>query len=260
MIEIHSHLLHSLDDGPATVSDAVDLARAFVADGTATVVATPHVSVRYPTEAAMRDARLAECRAALRAAGVPLQVVGGAEVAFTMARSLADDQLGSLALGLGTWILLETPHSVVPFDLPALVVELRDRGLRALVAHPERNPHLRDDDRLLVEAVSEGALVQLTSGSLLGRFGRRVQARSWSLLERGLAHVVSSDAHAASWRPPDLGAARSVLRRRLGADAARALTERAPAALLAGAVDADVREVIGPLEARAPRRGLRRRR
>lgn len=260
MIEVHAHLLHALDDGPATLEEALGLARAFLADGTTTVVATPHVSVRYPTDRALRDARIAECRAALHEAGVPLQVVAGAEVDLSQARALPDADLRALALGLGNWILLEAPHSVVPFDLPALVGELHDRGHRALVGHPERNPHIRDDDRLLVEAVSRGALVQVTAGSLLGVFGRRVEARTWSLLERGLAHVVASDAHAISWRPPALGAARAALRRRLGEDAARALTERAPAAVLAGASDADVRGVIGPLNARPPRRGLRRRR
>jgi protein-tyrosine phosphatase len=258
MIELHSHLLHDLDDGPESLADAVTLARAFVADGTHTVVATPHVSTRHPTSAAQRDARLEELRTALRAAGVALQVVGGGEVAFEKARALPDADLRDLALGLGTWVLLEAPHSVVPFDMPALVGELIERGHRPVVAHPERNPHVRDDDRLLVEAVSAGALVQVTAGSVLGRFGRRTEARAWSLLERGHAHVVSSDAHAMSWRPPELGAARRVLRRRLGEDAAAALCERVPAAVLAGAEVSDVRELLGPLQQAPRRRRLRR--
>src|SRR4051794_40532305 len=41
--DIHFHLLPGVDDGPATLEGSVALARVAVGDGTASVVATPHV-------------------------------------------------------------------------------------------------------------------------------------------------------------------------------------------------------------------------
>ncbi|MEJ7787220.1 MAG: CpsB/CapC family capsule biosynthesis tyrosine phosphatase [Solirubrobacteraceae bacterium] len=48
MIDIHCHILPGIDDGPATVAEAVALARAAVAAGTTQIVATPYVSSDHP--------------------------------------------------------------------------------------------------------------------------------------------------------------------------------------------------------------------
>src|SRR5437762_1166188 len=41
--DIHFHILPGVDDGPSSMDESVALAAAAVADGTRTVVATPHV-------------------------------------------------------------------------------------------------------------------------------------------------------------------------------------------------------------------------
>ncbi len=49
-VDLHFHLLPGLDDGPTTIEESVGLARAAVAEGTRTIVATPHVRPDYVTD------------------------------------------------------------------------------------------------------------------------------------------------------------------------------------------------------------------
>ncbi len=47
MIDLHSHLLPGIDDGPATVDGSLAILKAAAAAGTKVLTATPHVSARY---------------------------------------------------------------------------------------------------------------------------------------------------------------------------------------------------------------------
>lgn len=263
MIELHTHLLHGIDDGPESVTEAVELARALISDSARIVVVTPHVSKAYPGTLALLDERLAELRGHLDRAEITLDVRPGAEIDLHEAEGLDHGQLRRLTISGGSWILLESPHTAYPFGMLELVAELRVAGLQVVLAHPERSPHLQDDIHLVEKAVAAGALVQLTGASLRGRLGRRSEASAWELLDAGLAHIVSSDAHDTSRRPPDMTTARDLIATRYGTPLATTLTETAPAAVLDSADHADVValvEVTRP--APAPRRGglLRRRR
>src|SRR4051794_23505403 len=77
--EIHFHLLHGVDDGPATMEDSLELARLAVRDGTRTVVATPHVREDFFTDVHELPHRVRELNARLRLEGIPLHLVQGGE-------------------------------------------------------------------------------------------------------------------------------------------------------------------------------------
>src|SRR5215208_7399041 len=110
--ELHFHLLPGVDDGPEDLDEAVELARLTVADGTSLVTVTPHVR-----DLLRRDildevpARVDELAAGLRAAGVPLDVRPGAELAHDDLPLLRDAELDALAQGPpgARWVLIEAP-------------------------------------------------------------------------------------------------------------------------------------------------------
>src|SRR4051812_3566934 len=81
---LHFHLLPGVDDGPADLSDAIELAAEAAAQGTATVVATPHVRSDFFTDVPSLPDRVAEVRAALQAAGIALGVLCGGELGHEM--------------------------------------------------------------------------------------------------------------------------------------------------------------------------------
>ncbi|HMN97900.1 MAG TPA: hypothetical protein PKD59_00635 [Miltoncostaeaceae bacterium] len=244
MIEIHTHLLHGIDDGPASETEALDLARALHSDGARIVIATPHVSKAHPCTRALLDERLAEVRASLVGAGIALDVRSGAEIELGELDGLADDELRQLVLADGPWLLLECPHIAFPFGMVERIRELRDRGFDVVLAHPERSPHIREDLTLLAEMVGAGAVSQVTAASLTGNLGRRNRAAAWAMLDAGLVHAIASDAHDVVGRPPGMSAARDLIAGERGADLAQALTEDAPAAIVAGEGPDDVRAVL----------------
>lgn len=235
-VDLHAHLLPGVDDGPATLEDALALARATVTAGTVRVVATPHVNGDRLIAPEAIGPAVAELNRALERESIDLIVHAGAEVALSRLLDLSDDELDPLRLGDGPYLLLECPFAVRAGDFEPLVRDAQARGHRVLLAHPERCPTFQRDPERLVRLVETGALVQLTAGALRGAFGSRTRDFAHRLLRDGLVHVMASDAHDTVRRPPGLGDALERAERAVPGIGARKawLTEEVPEAILAG--------------------------
>jgi protein-tyrosine phosphatase len=249
VIDLHAHILPGVDDGPASLEESVELARAAVDAGTRVLAATSHVSHMFETDPRVFPERLAAVREALGEAGIALEVVAGGELAPTRVPELDDEALSELSLGGGPYLLLECPFSPEADNLEPLVHDLQHRGWRILLAHPERSGAFHRHPGRLARLVADGALVQLTAGALAGQFGQTARRFSVEALREGLVHVLASDAHDAIDRPPGVSAGLAAAERDLPGIGARAewLTEEVPAAILAG----DEQPACPPL----PRRG-----
>ena len=237
--ELHFHLLPGVDDGPATIDDSVELARAAVADGTDTIVATPHVRTDFITDPLSLPPLCRELEAALTGARVAVRVECGGELGHELVGRLAQAELEAIAHGPpgARWILLETPFDHVGGDFHGAAEELRDRGFGVVLAHPERSADADlDDSAALRRELAAGSLAQVNAGSLTGAHGGAAERAALALVRGGLATAIASDAHGPT-RPPLLTAARAALRA-AGVPHARtrSLTTAAPRRLLARGV------------------------
>jgi protein-tyrosine phosphatase len=206
VIDLHTHVLPGLDDGPRTLAGSVAVAEVAAQAGTRTLVATPHLRADYPAVRVDELAgRVRELTEHLRGLGLPVEVLPGAEVDLLAAAALSDDELTLATLGgNGSDLLVETPYGPLPVDFADHLLGLARRGFRLTLAHPERSPTVQARPEIVGSLVDRGVLVQLTARNLAGR-GATARAAG-VLLERGWAHVIASDAHALDRRPPDLGA------------------------------------------------------
>ena len=129
MIDLHSHILPGLDDGPATLEGSLELARAAVDAGTRTILATPHINDDARIDAARVAAGLEVLRPALAEAEIPLEVLPGGEIAIWRLTDLDDDALRSLALGGGHGLAasLAALRRLTP-DVTAVVTVADDGG------------------------------------------------------------------------------------------------------------------------------------
>jgi protein-tyrosine phosphatase len=235
MIDLHSHILHGVDDGAATLEDSVEMARSALADGVEALAATPHVRHDYPTSAALMERRLADLRDALAAGGVPLEVLPGGELDLEHMAGLTDGELRRFGLGGNPgFLLVEFPYAGWPLGLAERIFTLRTRGFRVVIAHPERSSEVQARPERLEPIVAAGALVQLTAASIDGRLGRRSREAAIELLERGLAHLVASDAHAPSIRQIGMRAAAESIEATVDGALARWLTADVPRAIVRG--------------------------
>jgi protein-tyrosine phosphatase len=192
LIDLHCHILSGIDDGALDLADSVAMGRQADRDGVALVCATPHIRHDHDVRIAELVDRVAELNAALEDAGASARVLPGGEVAETIVEHLGDAELRAVTLGGGgRWILLEPRPGPLSDSLPAAVDRLAARGLRCLVAHPER--HLAPDlIRRLAALVDRGALVQATAAHV--ETGPAVEGML-DLARHGVIHVVASDAH-----------------------------------------------------------------
>lgn len=232
MIDIHIHVLPAIDDGVRSLAESVELARQAVAAGVTAVVATPHVRSDYPTTPARMEDAVAEVNDVLRSEGIALEVIHGGELdAAWVARLSADDLRRFSFAQAGRYALLEFPYEGWPSALDAGIATLQRNGITPVLAHPERNPEVQRHPELLERAVQSGALVQVTAGSLDGLFGRSAQLSAHRLLERGLVHVLASDAHGVGLRGASIAGAAGGLH---DEGLVRYLTVDTPAAMLEG--------------------------
>ncbi len=203
MIDLHSHILPGFDDGATDLDASLAIARAAVADGTTTIVATPHVSLTYDARPEAVTDGAERLRGALSEEEIDLTLATGAEVAVPRLGALDDEALRSLCLGDGGYLLVESPYSAAPF-LEEQLFSVRTRGFHPLLAHPERCQLFQRDRGRLERIVAQGTVCSVTAGSLAGRFGSQVRRFAFDLLRAGLVHDVSSDAHDTVRRPPGL--------------------------------------------------------
>ncbi|MDX6427402.1 MAG: protein-tyrosine phosphatase [Gaiellaceae bacterium] len=208
MIDLHSHVLPGLDDGAADLDEAVAICRAAAADGTRVLAATPHVRDDYPTTPEQMERALAAVRAA---AGDGVRLVGGGEIDLAWLERPREELARFALAGNPKYLLVETPYRGWPLDLPEKLFRLQAVGITPVLAHPERNAEVQQRPELLEPVVAAGTLVQLTAASVDGRTGRRARACAATLLERNLAHLLASDAHAPGVRAIGMSAAAATL-------------------------------------------------
>ncbi len=246
-VDIHCHCLPGLDDGPATMTDALELCRALVADGIDTVIATPHQLGRYDGCNSPRAVRevVSALNSALLAEGVPLAVTAGADVRVDerIPGMLSEDLVLTLADG-GLYLLLELPHETF-IDPAPLLAALAARGVRTVISHPERHETLARRPDLVFPWLAEGALLQLTAGSLLGDFGPAAEAAAWHWLSRRAASLVATDAHNMQGRRPRMSGAIEVITQRLGYAAARRVCFENPIGVLTAQDVAPAARLVG---------------
>jgi protein-tyrosine phosphatase len=221
MIDLHCHILPGIDDGAPDLDTALAMAAIAASDGIQVIACTPHI---YPglyenTQAGIQAA-IDAFRVELRKAGIPLQLVIGADVHMApgLREGLRSGRIPSL--NGSRYFLFEPPHHVAPMRLKETCFELMVAGYVPILTHPERLTWVGDRYDEMVELAERGVWMQLTAASVTGRFGRAAQHFALRMLDDGIVHILATDAHHSVKRPPILSEAREMVARRLGAEEA----------------------------------------
>jgi protein-tyrosine phosphatase len=237
MLDIHCHILPCIDDGAASLDEALAMARICVRDGITHIAATPHCN---PTCRLLRAdilPHVARFNDELTRAGIPLVVLPGSEIQAVDPAVYRREFESGLYCHLGddpTFTLLEFSWKAERFppDAADLVAWLRARGTTPIIAHPERHWYFGEEPdrlRLLVEA---GAWLQITVDSLLGNHGPDPRSSAEELLQTYPAVVLATDAHNLR-RCSGLSAGYAWVRQRLGPERAADLLARSAQVLAA---------------------------
>jgi protein-tyrosine phosphatase len=218
LVDIHSHVVPSGDDGAQTIADGRALCREAARHGTAILYATPHV---WPhlilTEERERDVREAYEQVAQ---GAVLELKLGFEL--TPSPRLLDEDPRRYVLEGTDVVLIEVPFMGGVDLLVALCENIEAAGLRPVIAHPERTESVLEQPSVARELVERGWMLQANASSLIGKHGSEIEALGWELVDDNLIAIVASDGHRAS-RPPHLDEAYRAVSARMGETRARSL-------------------------------------
>jgi len=206
------------------------MCRMAAADGITHQVATPHANDRYHYDRPYLQGLIAHLQGLV---GNPLTLSLGCDFHLSydnLQNVLADPS--RYAIEGSRYMLVELSNYSVPPQTTDCFLKLGDRGITAIITHPERNPILRENLQRVVEWAEQGCVIQMTGSALTGFWGERVRRAAHWLLEHDAVHVLATDAHDMEKRIPVLSTARDAAAEIKGDEVAQALVDANPRAII----------------------------
>jgi protein-tyrosine phosphatase len=228
-VDLHSHVLHALDDGSPNLATSLTMLGGLSAIGFEEVCATPHQKAGQ---------FLPDLQHVSRTYDAVVEAIAGRVKLHLAAENMWDDvffersQAGTIpSYDGGDAFLFELRPSELPLGLTDHLFRLRMAGKLPVMAHPERYQQLCKDPDLIDRLRREVAFV-VDLGAIAGYHGKHEHKHARRLVEEGIAHAVASDAHT----PEDVGrAAEGIawIKKRLGPAAVTRLLDDNPRSILA---------------------------
>lgn len=214
MIDFHSHILPGIDDGSASIDESLSLLSRLAQQGVDTVVATPHFHAGHESVQEFIERRdQAYLQLSQQMPQEMPQIRLGAEVRYYAGIGRLAD-IKKLCLQGSNLLLLEMPMGRwTEFTLREVIELAGSRGVQLVLAHIER--YWRAQPRRTWERfLNSDILMQSNADFFIGATGRK----ALSLLKNHSIHFLGSDCHNLITRPPRMGEAMAVIRKRMGDD------------------------------------------
>lgn len=234
MIDTHCHILPGVDDGARNLEESLKMAEKAWTSGVKEIVVTPHGGwVGCPLDHAQVAKLAKDLETELHERGFGLRLHPGMEVYIEPEVPKQLDAGYVVTCNGGPYALIELPRQQYPLYVDEVFFQLQLRGVRLILAHPERNEIIQKDLNILYSLVSHGVIGQLDARCLTGFYGNRVKEVSKKMLEHRLVQLIASDAHWADQYSHLLPAVETAVAI-VGQDEARAMVESRPAAIVRG--------------------------
>lgn len=229
MIDIHSHIIFDVDDGPKTLEDSRRLLEESYRQGVRTIISTSHRRKgMFETPEEKIAANFKQVQDLAKQVADDLTVLHGAEIYYTsdILKKLEEGTFPSLAST--KYVLIEFSMNTPYKDIHSALGNVIRLGMTPVVAHIERYHCLENDEDRVSELINMGCYMQVNSSNVLKPklFGDRykfMKKRVQFFLERDLVHFVASDMHNLDDRPPYMQKAYQLVAKKYGAERAEEL-------------------------------------
>jgi protein-tyrosine phosphatase len=134
----------------------------------------------------------------------------------------------------GRYLMVEFDFQGIPYRAEDVLFRLMARGIIPIITHPERNLEIGQRPQRYGEMIRMGCLGQVTGMSLTGGFGSGVKQTAEKLLKNRLVHIIASDTHSITRRPPVLSPAVREAEKIVGKEEAQMMVTDYPQAILEG--------------------------
>ena len=200
MIDMHTHVIPFVDDGSKSIEDSIDMIKQEINQGIDTIICTPHyIHRRYEkcVDEIKKNYNLLLDKA--KELNLNVNLLLGQEICYTHRVNIIEmlKKKELLTLNDTQYVLLEFSYHHEPEDIYDIIYNFRVNGYKVVVAHVERYEWITVDK--VKGLISEGAIIQINSGSVVGSNSIKEKRFVKKLLRLNLVDIVASDIH--SFRP-----------------------------------------------------------
>lgn len=202
MIDFHNHILWDVDDGPKSIEESIKMVHQAIDKGIDFIITTPHYyegKFEVSREEIERKANI--LNQFLIEHDLNLKVTWGQEIHLNenLLKKLDNEIIGPIKDS--QYILIELPFIDIPLYTYGFLIELVRKGYKPIIAHPERCKSIQHDAGILERLVDIGCILQLNSGSILGKHGKSAKKLAKFMIKYQKFHIIGSDAHDTKLRP-----------------------------------------------------------
>lgn len=234
MVDLHCHILPSMDDGSSSMEESLDMLHIAAEEGIKIISATHHFIDEYQSikeYLTLWNRRYNQLESAWKQQLGKVRIIKGAEIMISPFLMQLEG-LSRLCINESRYLLLELPMMDIPQYTEEVIYNLRLKGLTPIIAHPERNRRIVEDPNLLHPLIELGAWSQVTAGSMTGLFGKKAKRCAKILLDHNMAHLISTDAHSSRRRAPRMKEAVHTLEKWIGVEKTNRIVNKLPKAVL----------------------------
>ena len=223
--DLHSHMLCGVDDGAKNAEDMFSMLEMAYEDGIRALCLTPHYSPYLFGETYEKSERsFAQLSEYVAKKHPDMRIFLGHELGYHHGCLEALETGRCRTINGSRYVLMDFPESVEFFEIHAAVDQLQRSGYFVILAHTERYLCLFRRLDWIEEFITGGGVVQLNASSYSGGWGKGAQKQWKKLVRRGLAHVISTDGHNLTSRPPVMSGCLAFLQKHCDAYTVRRLT------------------------------------
>ncbi|HFI0467163.1 TPA: CpsB/CapC family capsule biosynthesis tyrosine phosphatase [Streptococcus suis] len=238
MIDIHSHVIFGVDDGPKTIEESLELIELARRQGTRIIVATSHRRRgMFETPEKIIMTNFNKLKEAVKEIYPELRLCYGGELYYSKSLMEKLEKRKVPTINGSRYILLEFSMNTPWNDMQMAVNEVNLLGLTPVIAHIERYNALAFHAERVEELIEKGCYTQVNSShvlkpGLIGDTAKDFKKRVKFFLEHDLVHCVASDMHNTGARAPFMSDAYQIIKEEYGEDRAKALFKKNPLMIL----------------------------
>ena len=200
MIDFHTHILHNMDDGAENIKISVSLVNSLIKQGVNRIVLTPHFyfyNIATDNFLLQREKNIKELEDLFK--GQDIKFIPSCEVHIS--RNRLTQNLNKFAISGTNYILIELANNKI-FSKKFIdnIADIKKyTGLTPIIAHAERYYATRHFPQYISTFINKGCLIQLNADSL---FNERTKRLAYCMLKYNQVHILGTDCHNLTKRPP----------------------------------------------------------
>lgn len=229
MIDIHSHIVFDVDDGPKSREESKALLAESYRQGVRTIVSTSHRRKgMFETPEEKIAENFLQVREIAKEVADDLVIAYGAEIYYTLDALEKLEKKEIPTLNDSRYALIEFSMHTSYREIHTGLNNILMLGITPVIAHIERYDALENNEKRVRELIDMGCYTQVNSSHVLKPklFGERykfMKKRAQYFLEQDLVHVIASDMHNLDSRPPYMQQAYDIIAKKYGAKKAKEL-------------------------------------